>query len=76
MLNREAVKEKLAIFCIAMNSTIVSMVAQQLQKACDALTKYCSLGPLRVVIKAYIWFNIAAIAYQVVSHPADSLVSL
>lgn len=57
VLIREVGKEKLNIDRIVVDSTLAVMSAQFVQAAWDILTASCSIGPLRAVIKPYIWFH-------------------
>lgn len=50
-MSRKVIKKKLSIVQNVLNSTLVGMTAQLLQKASDALKRSCSLGRLLVVIQ-------------------------
>lgn len=60
----EARRKRLNVVPNAVNSTMTVMAVQIVQ-GWDPLTKSCSLGPLRVVIRPYSWFNAAVIEFQV-----------
>lgn len=47
-----------------------------MQKALNALMKYCLLGPLQSVPVAYLWFILAVILFQVLLQRANDFVSL
>lgn len=52
------------------------MAAYTEQKASDALTKFCSLERLRVLVKLYHWFNTEVVQFQVLSQWSDGFVTL
>lgn len=64
-------RKKLNIVPSARNIT-GGMVVAQMWKVCDALTKFCSVDPLRVVIQPYPRFNPAIIQFQALLQPSDA----
>lgn len=60
----------------AVNTMMVGMAVQTVQRAKDALTNSCLLGPLRVVTQPYLWFSYEPIQYQVLSLRSDGFISL
>lgn len=76
LMRKEIVRRKLNIVSNAGNSTLTSMTANVVQKACDRLANPGFLGPSLVVIQPYLWFNPAVIPFQELSQRPDGFGSL
>lgn len=76
LTSRENEKKQLKIFQSAMNSTLAGMAVKLFQNNWDASTTYCSLGPLRVVIKRYLWYNRPVLRILVLLKHSDDFGSL
>lgn len=60
----------------AVNSTLVGMAVQLMQKDWDVITRSCSFGRLRIVINLYLSFNSEAMRFQVFSRRSDGFMLL
>lgn len=65
LMIREVRRKKPNIIHNALNSTLVDVELQDVQEVWDALTKSCSFGPLRVVVRPYLRFNPAVIQFEI-----------